>query len=161
MIKRIDRRLMQETTEKAKGSPRLRMNHNFHELSDPVQRMLNAVEPGSYIHPHRHLDPPKVELFLVLKGRGALFAFNDAGEVTECCLLEAGGETPGVEVPSGTWHTIVSLEEGTVFLEVKDGPYVPLTDKDFAPFAPSPEDPASSAYLEELEIRSEKEGPLK
>ncbi len=151
MIKLIDRKVMAETIEKAKASPRLRMNHNFHELTDPVQRMLNAIEPGSYIRPHRHLDPPKVEVFLVLRGKGALFVFDDDGEVTERYLLETGGETPGVEVPPGIWHSIVSLEEGTVFFEVKDGPYVALTDKDFAPFAPAPEESASGAYLKKLE----------
>ena len=151
MIKLIGKREMEETTEKARRSPRLRMNFNYHELPDPVQRMLNAIEPGSYIRPHRHLNPPKVEVFIVLRGKGAVMIFDDAGNVTESFLLEAGGEITGIEVPPGQWHSIVSLEKGTVFFEVKDGPYVALTDKDFAPFAPAPEDPAHRDYLKKLE----------
>lgn len=147
MIKVIDRKLMEETSKKAAASPRQRMNHNFHELSDRVQRMLNAIEPGSYIRPHRHLDPDKMEMFIVLKGKGVVITFDDNGQVLECFLLEAGGETIGLEIPPGGWHTVVSREEGTVFLEVKDGPYVPSTDKDFADWAPLPDTPEADRYM--------------
>lgn len=150
LIKKIDGKVMDETSLKALSSERLRMNCNFHELADPVQRMLNAIEPGSYIQPHRHLDPPKVEVFLCLRGKGALITFDDEGVVEEVVRLEAGGNTPGVEVPPGVWHSIVSLEEGTVFFEVKDGPYVALTDKDFAPWAPKPGEEGCGSYLEKL-----------
>ena len=39
---------------------------------------------------------------------------------------------PGValNIPVGQWHTIRSLESGTVILEVKDGPYAPLAEED-------------------------------
>ena len=147
MLKVIDRKIMEETSEKAAVSPRRRMNHNFHELSDGVQRMLNAIEPGSYIRPHRHLDPDKMEMFIVLKGKGAVITFDDNGQILECFMLEAVGETLGVEIPPGVWHTVVSMEEGTVFLEVKDGPYLPSTDKDFAAWAPLPDAPDADRYM--------------
>lgn len=147
LIKVIDRKLLVETSKKAVASPRRRMNHNFHELSDPVQRMLNAIEPGSYIRPHRHLDPDKMEMFIVLKGRGAVITFDDDGLLLECFKLEAGGETLGVEVAPGVWHTVVSSEVGTVFLEIKDGPYLPSTDKDFAEWAPFPDTPEADRYM--------------
>ena len=150
MIKVIDRKLMEETSKKAAASPRRRMNHNFHELSDPVQRMLNAIEPGSYIRPHRHLDPDKMEMFIVLKGRGAVITFDDDGQILECFKLEAGGETLGIEVAPGVWHTVVSSEVGTVFLEIKDGPYLPTTDKDFAAWAPLLDTPDADRYMEGL-----------
>ena len=67
-MKIIDKQLLDKTNEQAKQSPRLRMNYNFHErLDDPVNRLLNAMEPGSYIRPHRHLDPDKDEIFLLLR----------------------------------------------------------------------------------------------
>lgn len=41
---------------KAKASPRLRMNYNFHQsLEDKCHRMLNAVEPRTQVPIHRHL----------------------------------------------------------------------------------------------------------
>ncbi|MDT8316739.1 MAG: WbuC family cupin fold metalloprotein [bacterium] len=147
MIKVIDRKLLEKTSEKAAASPRLRMNHNFHELSDGVQRMLNAIEPGSYTRLHRHLDPDKMELFILLKGKGAVITFDDDGLPLACFKLEAGGETLGLEVPPGVWHTVVSTEVGTVFLEVKDGPYLPSTDKDFASWAPLPDTPEAERYM--------------
>ena len=69
-MKIINEALLDETTGRAKQSPRLRMNYNFHEhLDDPVNRLLNALEPGTYLRPHRHLNPKKDEIFLLLRGR--------------------------------------------------------------------------------------------
>ena len=151
MIKIIDGKLLDDTSDKARQSPRLRMNHNLHELEDRVQRMLNAIEPGSYIRPHRHLDPDKTELFLILKGIGAVITFSDTGETKDIVIMGKRYGTMGVEIPPGVWHTVVSLESGTVFMEIKDGPYTASTDKDFAPWAPNPEDEEAKVYLKELE----------
>ena len=83
-MKLIDKSLLDSTCEKAKQSPRLRMNHNFHEdLNDPVNRLLNALEPGAYLRPHRHLNPDKNEIFLLLRGIVALCLFDKTGAVTE------------------------------------------------------------------------------
>ena len=35
-----------------------------------------------------------------------------------------------LNIPAGQWHTVRALESGTVILEVKDGPYEPLSPKD-------------------------------
>ena len=44
------------------NSPRLRLNHNFHDdLADPINRMLNALEPGTYLQPHKHENPDKLD----------------------------------------------------------------------------------------------------
>ena len=42
----------------------------------------------------------------------------------------------GVEIPVGTWHSLIALEEDTLVYEVKDGPYSPEDDKNFAVWAP-------------------------
>jgi cupin fold WbuC family metalloprotein len=118
------------------------MNYNFHKHEEPLQRLLNAVEPDSYVRPHRHRESGKTEVFILLNGRGAAFEFDDDGKVTEKYVLEVGGEVRGVIIEPGIWHTLLALEEGTVFFEAKSGPYTPLTDKDFAPWSPSPGDTA-------------------
>ena len=52
-MKIINEQLLDETQAKALQSPRLRMNYNFHEkLDDPINRLLNAMEPGTYLRPH-------------------------------------------------------------------------------------------------------------
>jgi cupin fold WbuC family metalloprotein len=150
-LKLIESSLLDETSEKAKVSERLRMNYNYHELPDNLQRMLNAIEPDSYIRPHRHSEPPKVELFLILRGRAAVFLFDDDGNILDSAELTSNGKTPGVEIAPGQFHTIVSLESGTIIFEAKDGPYIATTDKDFASFAPPPEKTkATEEYLSGL-----------
>jgi cupin fold WbuC family metalloprotein len=147
----VDRGLLDSVTECARNSPRKRKNFNFHPSEAAIaHRLLNAVEPGSYIPPHRHLDPNKDESIVIVRGRlGALF-FDDAGTVMQTHVLEPEGERVGVDVPYGTWHTFVALQPGTVFFEAKAGPYVPMTSAERAPWAPAEGDAHAPAYLAEL-----------
>lgn len=51
----IDSTLLDNLTEEARRSPRLRMNYDLRNSSgDGSQRMLNAMEPGTLIPVHRH-----------------------------------------------------------------------------------------------------------
>lgn len=144
-MKVIDREGLRALSARAAASPRRRQNLNLHPaLADPVQRMLNAFEPGTYVRPHRHAEPGRWELFLALAGSVAVLSFDEAGRVTGRLTLAAGGPTLGVEVPPGTWHGVVALEAGTVLFESKPGPYRALTDKDFAPWAPPEGDPRAA-----------------
>jgi len=120
----------------ARLSPRRRRNRNLHEMDDVVHRLFNAIEPGSYVRPHRHLSPPKAETMVVVSGRLGLLVFDEDGAIQSTTVLESGGETFGVEVPPGTWHSFVSLAPGTVVFEAKEGPYVPPGGADSAPWAP-------------------------
>lgn len=139
-MKIIDENLLDETTEKAKQSPRLRMNYNFHEtLDDPVNRLLNAMEPNTYLRPHRHLNPKKHEIFILLRGKVGLFLFDDFGNVTDTVILDPQNGSYGGEIPAGVWHGLVVLESGSVIYEIKQGPYRPLTPDDLAPWAPDAE----------------------
>lgn len=139
-MKRIDKRLLDETTERAKQSPRLRMNYNFHEkLDDPVNRLLNAMEPGTYIRPHRHLNPNKDEIFLLLRGKAMLFLFDEEGNITEKLLLDPKAGSYGAEIQPGIWHCLLVLESGTVIYEVKPGPFAPLHPENMAPWSPEPD----------------------
>jgi len=137
MIK-INETLISETSQKAKLNPRRRMNLNFHkEDSATLQRMLNALEPDTYIQPHKHENPDKAEVFFVLRGRILVLEFDDDGNITEHIVLDAIKGNYGAEIAVRTWHSIISLEAGSVAYEVKDGPYNVAIDKNFAPWAPS------------------------
>jgi cupin fold WbuC family metalloprotein len=143
--------LLSSLSNAAQGHLRKRMNHNFHvSLADPINRMLNALEPDSYVWPHKHEKPDKREIFIRLKGRLAVFYFDDAGVVTDQAVLGPDEGNYGVEIPAGTWHTIVALESGTIVYEIKDGPYQPEDDKHFAPWAPPEGSPEAALYLQEL-----------
>jgi cupin fold WbuC family metalloprotein len=147
----IDEDLLDAVSTAAKGSSRLRKNLNIHaDYDEPCQRLLNAVEPGSYIRPHRHLTPPKPETFVALRGRFAALTFGDRGEIERVVPFGAGGAAAGVDIPAGAWHAIVSLESGSVFFETKPGPYVPLSDKDWAPWAPAEGTSEAADYLSKM-----------
>lgn len=136
-MKLFDQAILNELVAKAQAAPRKRANLNVHEdLHEPVQRLFIAIEPGSYVQPHRHPEVEKWEFFFVAQGRIAALFFDEAGQVTQRLELTPGGPVYGFEIPPNTWHTVLALESGTVFFEVKQGPYTPLSDKDFAAWAP-------------------------
>jgi cupin fold WbuC family metalloprotein len=136
-MKILDKTLFSDLTVKALNSDRKRTHYNLHlESTDKTQRLCMAIEPGSYIRPHRHAKKGKWEVFVVLHGSASMLTFNNSGKVTETVLLSENGPTHAVEVPENTWHTLASHESGTVLLEIKPGPYLPLSIKDRAPWAP-------------------------
>jgi cupin fold WbuC family metalloprotein len=148
----IDSALLDRTSRDARRAARLRQNHNFHDAdSAPCQRLLNAVEPGSYVPPHRHLDPAKDETFVVLRGSFGLVLFDEAGEVAKTVFLRADGDVIGVTIPHGTFHTLLSFEQGSVFFEAKAGPYVPLAAEERAPWAPAEGAPGVTEFLARME----------
>jgi cupin fold WbuC family metalloprotein len=146
-LNRVDSARIARASAAAKASPRLRMNDNLHAMDDAVHRLLNATEPGTYVQPHRHAAPPKTETLCVLAGRGAILTFGDDGEVIERVILGAGSGVLAVEIPPATWHTLIALESGTVWFEVKEGPYAPLPSQDIAPWSPAPGTQAAQEYL--------------
>ena len=150
-MKIFDQTLLDQLSAQARENPRLRKNFNLHPADDfCCHRLFNAVEPGSYIRPHRHLDPAKDESFVIIRGRLGIIMFDDSGKVMKTVLLSAGGENIAADLPHGTFHTAVSLEPGSIFFEAKAGPYLPLTDREKAHWAPQDGTPEVAAYLELL-----------
>jgi cupin fold WbuC family metalloprotein len=149
-LNRVDLARIEKVVAAARASARLRMNDNLHAMDDPIHRLLNATEPGTYVQPHRHLLPPKVETMAVLRGRGAILLLDDAGEVIERAVLSPEGPVLVAEVPAGTWHTLIALAPSTVWFEVKSGPYAPPAPAEIAPFAPGAGTPEAGPYLARL-----------
>ena len=136
----INRRLLDETSEKAADNVRLRMNYNIHNrLEDPVNRMLNAMEPGTYLRPHRHWTPPKTESYIVLRGELDVLIFDDEGNATQKITLNPETGNYGIDIPAGIWHSMIVKQPGTVIYEVKEGPFTPIAADDFASWSPEPE----------------------
>ena len=143
-MKQITLSDMQQQSEAATTSPRLRAHRNFHpELSDPVQRLAIAMEPGTYIRPHRHRHT--FELLLPLKGRFVVLNFDDHGVITNRVVL---GETcTALEMEAGTWHTVLSLDAGGMVFEVKQGAYQPLAEIDTMDWAPAEGQPGIAEMM--------------
>lgn len=119
----IDKDLLDNVSEQAKASPRLRMNFNFHQsLDDKCHRFLNAVEPGTMVPIHRH--PTKDESFVILRGKVRVTTHNDDGSIIEDVVLSLESGNYGVDIPKNVWHKLESLESGSVIFECKEGPFV-------------------------------------
>lgn len=126
----INKKLIDELTEKAKASPRRRANHDLRDSTeDESQRMLNAIEPDSQLPIHRHQLTS--ETMICLRGRLKVEYFDGQGRIcTESFVIEPGGMNVAVSIPKGVWHTVHALESGTCILEMKNGRYEPLSDED-------------------------------
>ena len=130
----------------AKKDARKRKIFRLHEHHEPVQRMVNAMVPGTYITPHKHEDPDKVELFNILKGSVAVLQFNETGEVEIVIRLESNGQNKIVDIPPRRYHTLIPLEPSAL-LEIIQGPYDASSHKRFAPWAPREEDSKANDFL--------------
>jgi len=131
---RLDDALLGAVSARAAASERGRMNHNLHRHADAVQRFLNALQPGTYVRPHRHVrqSPGEgFECFVVLQGSIGLLVFAADGTVIHSQRLQAGGPVHGVELAEDQFHSLVALSDDAVLLELKQGPYRPTEDKDF------------------------------
>lgn len=127
---KITQALLDDLTAKAKASPRLRMNYDLRNSSaDGSQRMLNAIEPGSVVPVHRHRG--STETVVCLRGRVVEEYYDEQERIcTEAIEISPGGQNVAVNIPIGQWHTIRSMESGTVIMEVKDGAYEPTGTED-------------------------------
>lgn len=147
----IDSALLDHVNGLAAASPRRRRNFNFHRSEDDAShRLLNAIEPGSYIQPHRHLDATKDETLVVVRGRLGAVVFDKAGRVVDTAVLAAGGDCCGINLPHGTYHTVLALEPKTAFFESKAGPYRALDAAELAAWAPAEGAPEAQPYLATL-----------
>jgi len=150
MIK-INDDFINPVSAQAKSSPRKRMNYNFHKLpEDTLQRMLNAMEPGTYVRPHKHENPDKREVFFVLRGSVAVVEFDTMGNITDWSILDASKGSFAAEIAEKVFHTVVCLEPVTVSYEIKDGPYLMENDKNFASWAPEENSETRHEYLEKI-----------
>ena len=127
---KITKAILDDLTAKAKESPRLRMNLDLrNSAEDQSQRMLNAIEPESVVPIHRHQKSS--ETVVCLRGRVVEAYYDEMERIcTEAIELTPNGPVVALNIPAGQWHTLRSLESGSVILEVKDGKFEPLSDVD-------------------------------
>ena len=124
---KITQAILDQLTEQAKASPRLRMNLDLRNGdSDQSQRMLNALEPGTVMPIHRHMGTS--ETCVCVRGHFEEYFYDSDGRLVETVDMVPGGVVLNIE--KGQWHSLKCLESGTVSLESKDGPYRPLEEDD-------------------------------
>ena len=123
----IDKKILDDLTKRAKESPRLRMNMDLrNSAEDHSQRMLNAIEPGTVLPIHRHADSSVT--IVCIRGHFEELLYDDNGDLIDEIDMVPGGTV--INLPIGQWHSLKSLESGTVILEVQDGKWEPLKEED-------------------------------
>ena len=151
--------IIQTKSREAKSNSRKREMLALQRSStDPLQRMLNAMEPGSYARPHRHHSPTKAECLVLLSGSIGFVSFHDDGtpNFDSSVLLHRTKGALALDCRESIWHTFFSLEPNTVVYESKPGPFDPKTDKELASWAPAEDSDEAPAYLDWLAAEFQK-----
>ena len=142
--------IIDQTIRAARSSPRKRAHFILHQPEDPVQRMVNAILPGSYIPPHKHQNPDKIELFAILKGQVAALKFTSDGKIDKIHLLDESGPIKIVDIKPRIYHGFIALKPSAL-LEIIQGPYRRATHKHWPDWSPREDDPKAAAFLKNLE----------
>ena len=123
----IDNELLDNLSEQAKYNSRLRQAMDLRNSPDDLsQRMLNALEPGTVMPIHRH--HLSSETVVILRGKIRWIFYDENGVETERVVLDADGDLRMLNVEKDRWHSLESLERGSVLYESKDGQYHPLEE---------------------------------
>ncbi|NBC27760.1 MAG: cupin fold metalloprotein, WbuC family [Bacteroidetes bacterium] len=135
----------------SRKSPRKRMILPIQRQQEAeVQRLVNFLQPGTYIRPHKHPMPHATESIVLLKGAIRFFTFDGAGDVITDQTLTSNGIPDVIDIEPGTWHSFLVQESDTIIFECKKGPYNAETDKEFAEWAPDENDERVNEYMETL-----------
>jgi len=137
--------------EASRKSHRKRIILPIHRVQEAeVQRMINFLQPGTYIRPHKHSMPHATETIVMLRGAIRFFTFDDGGNITSDRILDSSPVPGLLDIEPDTWHSFVVMEADTILFECKKGPYNAETDKTFAEWAPEEGTPKAENYLKEL-----------
>ncbi len=133
----------------ASASARKRMILPIHRRQEaPVQRMMNYLQPGTYIRPHRHPRPGACETLVVLSGGIRFFRCDEQGGILNAAYAKTGAV---IDLEDNVWHSFVVTEPDTVLFESKMGPYDTVLDKEFAGWSPAEFSPEADVYRKNLE----------
>ena len=103
---------------------------NFHD-------MVIFERSGRYYRPHKHHG--NGESFHIIEGKMAVFGFDDSGNITDACLMEAHSNVMYRTGPD-MYHTTVPLSDFVIYHEARPGPFIRNADNILAPWAPDGSD---------------------
>jgi cupin fold WbuC family metalloprotein len=145
----LNESILSDGKRASRESPRKRMIIPVQRNQDAsVQRLLNFLQPGTYIRPHRHPLPHATESICLLEGHLEILIFHPGGKIKERHHLTP--QSPLIDIEPGIWHGMIVKAPDTLIFEVKQGPYDPKTDKDFAAWSPLEDAPEAELYLNSL-----------
>lgn len=146
--------MLAEGVAASRASARKRIILPIHRTQPaPVQRMVNFLQPGTYVKPHIHRGDGASESVVLLTGAIRYVVFDGEGTMTHTFIAKAGSASAVLDMEPDVWHSFIVLEPDTVIFECKKGPYSALSDKDFAPWAPDEGTAAAAAWVAAMEGR--------
>ena len=146
----LDELTLSKGKSTSRKSSRLRMIQPVQRSQKAkVQRLLNFLQPGTYIRPHCHPLEQATESVCLLSGALEVLIFNSHGSIHTRHHLTP--TSPLIDIEPGVWHGMVVQAPDTVIFEVKEGPYNPKTDKKFASWSPEEGSPDVKEFLARLQ----------
>lgn len=124
------------------------------DSSDALHEMMIAIEPGSYIRPHKH--PAKSESFHIIEGEVDIIVLDDTGDIRRIVSLgdKDSGKAFYYRMSQPFFHTLIIRSPLLIMHEITNGPFRPegTVFADFAP--PDTDEAAASAYMALLHERA-------
>jgi cupin fold WbuC family metalloprotein len=148
-IPKISKEVKKFHFDASRASERKRSPKILHSKGDYLNKVFNFIISGSYMQPHLHPGPEKIEKMHLIEGSFALIIFDNTGNIVDVHILEED-KNEFIAVPAYTWHTYVMLSDEVIVYEEMDGFYNPNTWKEMAPWAPKENTPEAIIYLNEL-----------
>ncbi|WP_234573357.1 WbuC family cupin fold metalloprotein [Rhodohalobacter sp. 614A] len=143
--------MIKEGIQASRESDRKRIILPIHRKQDAeVQRMINFLQPGTYIRPHKHPLAHASESLILINGSIRFFTFDENGTVLSKNEISSK-PVPGVlDIEPRVWHSFIVLEDDTILFECKKGPYNAQTDKTFAEWSPEEGSVEAQNWIESL-----------
>jgi cupin fold WbuC family metalloprotein len=136
-------------------TPKRRARINVHQNStDTLHEMFIAIERGSYIRPHMHLN--KIESFHLVEGEVSVVIFNQLGDISQVVELSRSDASKSFfyRLSAPFFHTLIIRSEILIMHEVTNGPFNE-NETIYAEFAPSADNVFDAElYMANLEVRA-------
>ncbi len=150
-ISAVGRRELDTLKAAVKASAKRRARINTHpDGEDALHEMIIAIDPSSYIRPHKH--PGKSEAFHIVEGEVDIVVFKDDGEIDQVVPLGAPGSGRSFyyRMSKPFFHTLIIRSAVLIVHEITNGPFRPQGTI-FADFAPEDSDTQKAeAYQADL-----------
>lgn len=150
----LNEKIVMEGIAASRNSPRKRIILPIHRTQDAeVQRMINFMQPGTYIRPHIHPMDGASESLVLIKGQIDMVLFEEHGKIRSQHTVKAGSINCVFDIEPNIWHSFVVTQANTILFECKKGPYSSISDKHFAEWAPEEGSKEADIWLQSLYLK--------
>lgn len=147
----LSEHMIEDGLKASRQSERLRIILPIHREQDAnVQRMINFLQPGTYIRPHKHPLDHASESLVLIQGSIRFYTFDEDGNMLTENHIHSKPIPGVIDIEPNVWHSFTVLEENTILFECKKGPYDTETDKVFAEWSPEEGSDDVNEWMEKI-----------